>query len=255
MAANPTPDILEIDLNTVHLPSATPPPPDANRILSSQPAAPPVQTSGVNAQTATGPAPTVPVLAPPAVETGPAESQAASRSVWRDILETAILTVAVFLIVRVAVQSYRIAGTSMVPNFTHDQILVVNKLAYFLDSPQRGDVIVFDYPDGTERDFIKRVIGVPGDTVEIREGMVYINGLNVLEPYELVPFDYDAGPTLVSNDKLYVLGDNRADSEDSHLWGLLDQSDVVGKVWISLWPLDTLGLIEHPPLPIQLRTP
>ncbi len=163
-----------------------------------------------------------------------------------------MLTVAIFLLVRSVVQSYRISGTSMVPNFEHEQILVVNKLAYALGDPQRGDVIVFNYADGEERDFIKRVIGVPGDTVEIKTGKIYINGLEATEPYAFVPSDYDAGPLLVERDKLYVLGDNRSNSEDSHLWGLLDQSHIVGKVWLSLWPVDSLGLIEHQALSIQL---
>ena len=251
MAANPTSDILEIDLSAGRASSATSVPSATDRPIFPSPEVSSVSGSITNAPVGPVVVPTEPDRTAPAVDS-PAEGKESSRPIVRDVLETAILTIAVFLLVRSAVQSYRISGTSMVPNFENDQFLVVNKLAYLLDNPQRGDVIVFDYPDGTQRDFIKRVIGVPGDTVEIRDGKVYINGLDVLEPYELVPFDYNAGPTLVGEDKLYVLGDNRADSEDSHLWGLLDKSHVVGKVWVSLWPLDTLGLIEHEPVSIQV---
>lgn len=174
------------------------------------------------------------------------------RKMLRDILETAVLTIAVFLLVRSAMQTYRISGTSMVPNFLDQQFVLVNKLVYLFGEPQRGDVIVFNNPDGSRSDLIKRVIGVPGDTVEVRAGQVYINGLVTQEPYTLIPFNYDAGPVLIGTDKLFVLGDNRPASADSHTWGVLSQSELVGKVWLSLWPIDTLGLVAHDPITIQL---
>ncbi len=251
MAANPSSDILEIDLNSIKQPSTPPSASPPKQSSTLQTTLPTFQSDLTNLAQATPNVPTIPVDSPSVAEDSTASPRAV-RHILKDVLETAVLTIAVFLLVRSAVQSYRISGTSMVPNFEHEQFLVVNKLAYYLDDPQRGDVIVFNYPDGTERDFIKRVIGVPGDTVEIREGKIYINGLYAMEPYDFIPFNYDAAPTLVGKDKLYVLGDNRSDSEDSHLWGLLDQSHIVGKVWISLWPLNTLGSIDHEALSIQL---
>lgn len=244
MAPKPSTDVLEIDLSAFHQRPASHPVSERQSDFRSAAAAPQALAAGSAASGAIAEPSPLPVTAAP--------KEGVARQVMRDVLETAILTVAIFLLARAGIQSYRITGTSMAPNFLDQQLVIVNKLAYLLSEPQRGDVIVFSFPDGNNRDFIKRVIGVPGDIVEIVNGQVYINGFVVTEPYERIPNDYDAGPTLVGTDKLYVLGDNRADSEDSHLWGLLDQSNLVGKAWLSVWPTQAFGLVEHLNVSIQL---
>jgi signal peptidase I len=160
-----------------------------------------------------------------------------------------VLAVVIFLLIRVAIQNYRIEGSSMEPNFHNGEYLLVNKLAYRLGEYQRGDVIVFKYPGDTTKDYIKRVIGLPGDTIEIREGMLYVNDQLVAEPYQVMPMNYlTEPPRVVESGTLYVMGDNRPASSDTRDWGLLDQELVIGQAWLAIYPFDTFGLVDHPDL-------
>jgi signal peptidase I len=167
----------------------------------------------------------------------------------KETLETVVLAVVIFLLIRVAVQNYRIEGSSMEPNFHNGEYLLVNKLAYRLGEYQRGDVIVFKYPNDITKDYIKRVIGLPGDTVEIRDGMLFVNDQLVSEPYEVMPMNYlSEMPRVVEPGTLYVMGDNRPASSDTRDWGLLDQELVIGQAWLAIYPFDTFGLVDHPDL-------
>jgi len=192
----------------------------------------------------------IPVAPPMEVPTERPRSM--TRRIVRDVLETAVFTLAIFLLVRSTVQPYRIAGSSMEPNFSENQFLLVNKLAYLFAEPARGDVIVFHHPDGSGLDIIKRVIGVPGNTIEVRQGQLFVNNLPTSEPYSVLPATYDVPPILVGTGMLYVLGDNRADSADSHTWGLLSQTHLVGQAWLSLLPLDSAGLVAHQPIVVAV---
>ena len=194
------------------------------------------------------PAPTREVAAPvlPVAPTSESASMPSLGSVLlREMLETLVLTVILFMLIRTGVQNYKIEGQSMQPNFQDGEYLLVNKLAYVLNEPQRGDVVVFHYPNDPERDFIKRVVGLPGDTVEVRDGQVYVNGSPMQEPYATEAINYSAGLTVVEPKTLYVLGDNRGNSEDSHRWGLLDQNLVIGTAWIVLYPVSKAGVVDH----------
>ena len=166
----------------------------------------------------------------------------------RELLETLVLTLVIFLLIRSVVQNFRIDGVSMEPNFHEGQYLIINKLAYKVGVPSRGDVVVFRYPLDPDRDFIKRVIGLPGDVVAVRQGRVLINGRAVVEPYPLLPASYSSEPVTVGPGQLYVLGDNRNNSSDSHTWGLLPMDFVVGKAWISYWPPSQWSVVAHPSL-------
>lgn len=174
----------------------------------------------------------------------------AHPSVWhrlgaalRELIETLVLTLVIFLIIRFAVQNFRIEGSSMEPNFHDGQYLFVNKLIYMFQSPQRGDVIVFVPPTSSSRDFIKRVIGLPGERVEIRSGTVFINGEPLIENYPLNPGSYSAGPIVVPPDEYFVLGDNRNYSSDSHSWGTVPIKKIIGKAWFSYWPPQMIGFV------------
>jgi signal peptidase I len=164
-------------------------------------------------------------------------------SALRELIETLVLTVVIFLLIRFAVQNFRIEGYSMEPNFHDGQYLLVNKLIYMLQSPERGDVIVFIPPTSASRDFIKRVIGLPGDRVEIINGRVDINGEALPEPYPLNPASYSYGPVTVGPDEYFVLGDNRNNSSDSHSWGMVTVKKIIGKAWVSYWPPQMMGLV------------
>ncbi len=161
----------------------------------------------------------------------------------RELIETLILTLVVFLLIRFALPNFRIEGFSMEPNFHDGQYLFVNKLEYAVHPPERGDVVVFLPPNSTTRDFIKRVIGLPGERVEIIDGAVQINGVPLAEPYPLNPGSYSFGPVTVGEDEYFVLGDNRNNSSDSHSWGMLPAKKIIGKTWISYWPPQLIGFV------------
>lgn len=180
------------------------------------------------------------------------ESITDSRARWRDIkaaaydiLETAILTLLIFLLIRTVAQNFRIEGYSMEPNLHAGQYLIINKIIYHIHPPERGDIIVFEYPKSPNRDFIKRVIGLPGETVEIRQGCLLINGEPMEEPYLPKPGTYSWGPAVVGEDEFFVLGDNRNSSSDSHTWGMLPKENIIGKAWISYWPPKYWGILPH----------
>lgn len=186
-------------------------------------------------------------LAPP--EQLPSEP-IAKPSMWagvgnalRELIETLLLTLVIFLLIRFAVQNFRIEGYSMEPNFHDGEFLLVNKLVYMLHPPERGDVIVLKYPPVPSRDFIKRVIGLPGDRVEIMNGKVLVNGTPLPEPYPLNEGSYTYGPVTVGDGEYFVLGDNRNNSSDSHSWGMLPGKNIVGKAWIAYWPPQFVGIV------------
>ncbi len=184
------------------------------------------------------------------VEQGDEEDQG-FKSLLRETLETVVLAVLIFLVIRSLVQNYRIEGQSMEPNFHHGQYLLVNKLAYRLGEYKRGDVIVFHYPNNPAQDYIKRVIGLPGDTVEFRDGNLFVNGLTVDEPYDQVPIARNIPAQTVAPGFLYVLGDNRPASSDTRTWGQLSQEFVIGKAWLAIWPVEIAGLVEHPAIELE----
>lgn len=166
-------------------------------------------------------------------------------AVLREVLETVILTLVIFLLVRTVVQNFRVEGSSMEPNFHDGQFLLINKLAYRLGEPARGDVIVFRYPHDPSRDFIKRIIGLPGETVEIRNGGIYVNNQLVEELATVNQAGYSMAPVTLGPDEFFVLGDNRPNSSDSHSWGNLPTNLVIGKVIFSYWPPSDWGIVRH----------
>jgi signal peptidase I len=112
--------------------------------------------------------------------------------------------------------------------------------------PQRGDVIVFHYPEDPDRDFIKRIIGLPGEQVYIEAGQVYINGAPLEEPYIQKSFTYSSRHAwTLGPDEYFVLGDNRDNSDDSHDFGPIDRSTIIGRAWVSYWPIARWGVVPH----------
>ncbi len=165
----------------------------------------------------------------------------------RELIETVVLSLIIFLLIRHVVQNYRIESHSMEPNFYEGQFILVNKLAYKLGSPSRGDVIVFQNPNNTDEDYIKRVIALSGDTLEIRDQDILINGQVQHEPYPqnyLLPNTY-YGPVVIPPDHLFVMGDNRPNSRDGRSFGPLAQDLVIGKTWVRLFPFSKFGPIKN----------
>jgi signal peptidase I len=165
----------------------------------------------------------------------------------REIVETVVLALVMFLIIRQGIQNYRIESHSMQPNFYEGQFVLVNKLAYRLGEPQRGDVVVFHNPANPKEDYIKRIVGLPGDTIDFRDGIAYVNGLPLDEPYVNPPTRgaISGDLTVVPDDHLFVMGDNRPNSRDSRAFGVLEQDLVVGKAWVRVWPVSEWGRVGH----------
>jgi signal peptidase I len=169
---------------------------------------------------------------------------APGKSLLREIIETVLLTVLIYVAVNFATGRFRIEGSSMEPSMHPNQYVLVDKLSYMLGDPKRGDVIVFNYPQATERDFIKRVIGLPGETVTVRGGVVYVNNVALDEPYISAPPSYENTWTL-GPDEYFVLGDNRNSSSDSHAWGPLARHFLIGRAVLVYWPPDLWGAVPH----------
>lgn len=165
------------------------------------------------------------------------------RFFW-DIVETLILAGILFLVINVISARIRVDGTSMEPTLQNGQFVLVNKVAYRLGAPARGDVIVFHYPRDPDQEYIKRVIGLSGDKVEIVSGRVYVNDQMIEEPYIAALPNYGPESWVVPQNALFVLGDNRNNSSDSHTWGPVPMEYVVGKAFIVYWPPFDWGLIE-----------
>lgn len=182
----------------------------------------------------------------PFLELSKPEAQKRKRNLHplREIIETVVLTVVIFAAINTVTGRFRIEGPSMMPNLHQGQYLIISKIVYRLDSPQRGDIIVFHHPRNPSRDLIKRVIGLPGETVEILDGRVLVDGTPLNEPYVFYRSHY-SGRYELGPEEFFVLGDNRPNSDDSHSWGTLDRDQIVGKAWISYWPPTTWGGLLH----------
>ena len=190
------------------------------------------------------------VLAAARLVLGKYKSRAA-KSAAETVESALIAIVLVFLIIKPFVmQAFFIPSESMLPTLqVHDHILV-NKFTYRFREPRYGDIIVFKCPprastDGEERDFIKRLVGKPGDVIEVKCGALYRNSKCVKEPYLNDSYiEYEMKPIKVPGDMLFVMGDNRNRSNDSHAWGPLDRDRVLGKAMVTFWPLDRMGLVH-----------
>lgn len=193
-----------------------------------------------------------------------------TRRVLKELIETALLALALFMALEFCVQNYRVEGSSMHPTLMENERLIVNKLTYtridgglfdfslpftrsasaadgsrgqsfIFSPPKHGEIIIFHSPENRERDFVKRVIGVPGDTLEIRNGQVIRNGVEIDEPYVARQSSRSEPEVAIPEGHYYVMGDNRRGSNDSRDWGLLPERDIIGRAWLRYWPLDRWG--------------
>jgi len=173
----------------------------------------------------------------------PQTSTTQGSSLFREIVETLLLTVVIFVLVNAITGRFRIDGSSMEPSLHDGEYVIVNRVLYRLQPPQRGDVIVFQH-EGS-REFIKRVIGLPGDTVAVQGGHVLINGVALKEPYIAQPNAYTMEPRKIGPNEYFVLGDNRNNSSDSHTWGTVALNTIDGKAWVTYWPPKNWGVVPH----------
>lgn len=169
-----------------------------------------------------------------------------------DIIQVVVFAVAIFLFVYLLVlQPHKIKGDSMQPNFPDGEYLLTDKVTYRLGEPKRGDVIVFKAPTGNGDEFIKRIIGLPGETVSITNGNIYINEKLLDEPYlsdELytssASFLSEGKEVTVPEESYLVFGDNRPRSSDSRVFGFITKKDITGRAWLVYWPVQNAGVIQ-----------
>ena len=187
-------------------------------------------------------------------ESEPSPGQAVGIRSWlQDTLETLLLAVILFLVINTLTGRYQVHGQSMLPTLHEGQYLIASKVTYWLHPPERGDVVVLEPPDNqSDVPYIKRVIGLPGDTVDIRDQRVWVNGIALNEPYVSGP-PYYQNSWVVDESEFFVLGDNRNNSSDSHNWGMLPEENVLGKAFFSYWPPEYWGRIPHYEYP-ELKT-
>lgn len=159
-----------------------------------------------------------------------------------DVLQTLILAIVLYFLIDTVIARVRVENISMQPTLQPGEFLVVNKWAYRFSDFQRGDVIVFHF--SPQEDYIKRIIGIPGDRVEVAGGIVRVNGTALEEPYIAAPPVY-TGAWNVPEDMLFVLGDNRNQSSDSHKWGFVASDRIVGKALVVYWPLTEVKLLDQ----------
>jgi len=173
------------------------------------------------------------------------------RILW-EMLVTLVVAVVAFLLLQITVQSSIVVGNSMLPNLENGQRLLVSKVSYTFHEPERGDVIVFRPSNGRTSEFIKRVIALPGDTIEIKDGVVFVNDQPLDEPYIASPPHYSLNKIEVQPDDYFVLGDNRNNSNDSHKGVHAYKKNIVGKAWLSIWPPRDWGVAPNRDLSEQL---
>ena len=192
--------------------------------------------------------------------------------VGREVIEAVLLAVVVFMLLQTTVRNFKVDGSSMDPTLENGQYLLVNRLVYLriemdrfssivpfwqaeedsvryaIHPPERGEVIVFEFPDSipsnSKRDFVKRVIGLPGETIEVKDGVPFVDGVVLEEPY-LTTKDHSNGRKVeLGAGEYYVMGDNRAHSNDSRSWGAVPEENLRGKVWMIYWPAPRIHILN-----------
>ena len=173
-------------------------------------------------------------------------------SVVEFIKTVAIIIVIAFFVRFYLVQPFVVDGSSMEPNFHNGEYLLVDKITYRLRQPQRGDVIVFHPPPSPTFNYIKRIIGLPGDKIDIKDGEIFINGVKLQEPYlederTIVRVsDFANVDKKLGSEEYFVLGDNRDHSSDSREWGTLPKANIIGRAWLVIFPQKYFGFVFHP---------
>ena len=172
-------------------------------------------------------------------------------SFFLDTIETVVIALAIFVVIYLfLIQPHQVKGSSMFPNFIDGEYILTDKISYRFKKPERGDVVVFKAPKDHEVDYIKRIIGLPRDTVRFDNSKVYINGSQLQEKY--LPSEYVTNPgafmaigdeVTVPDNQFFVMGDNRNHSSDSREWGFVKTDEFIGKSWFRYWPISQIGFV------------
>ncbi len=180
------------------------------------------------------------------------EKRSKKKSVFREYVESILIAVILALIIRTFfVQAFKIPSGSMKPTLKEGDRILVNKLIYRFNEPERGSIVVFKYPLGPKKDFIKRLIATEGEVVQIKDGDIYIDGKLIKEPVIKNIYYFNGGELsgenssiVVPQESYFVLGDNSANSRDSRYWGFVPEKNMVGKAFVIYWPPRRIGLTK-----------
>ena len=167
------------------------------------------------------------------------------KSLFLEIIQTLLLAVVLYFVIDAFIGRVRVENISMLPTLKPGEFLLVNKLAYKLGDFDHGDIVIFHYPLNPNEDYIKRVMGIPGDEITVEDGVVSVNGYPLTEDYISAPPNYQ-GTWTVPEGSIFVLGDNRNQSSDSHTWGMVTVENVVGRALVIYWPLSEAKILRHP---------
>jgi signal peptidase I len=173
------------------------------------------------------------------------------RNYIKEIVGIFVLAIILFLVLRLVVGSYSVVSESMSPGLHKGEHLLINKLAYQFDEPDRGEIVYYKSPSGNP-DQLKRVIGLPGDVIEVKDTAVYINGIQIKEPYVKNRAEYALLPYQVPPDNYFILGDDRNNSNDSSTGWTVSGDNIIGRAWIFTWPPDKWGAVDNYSLDTQL---
>lgn len=177
------------------------------------------------------------------------------KKVFLEILITLMVALVIFFLLQATLQSFVVVEHCMEPNLHEGERILVNKVVYNFHQPERGDVIILHPPFNPELVYIKRIIALPGDWVEVKNGVVYVNDSPLDETdYIKEPPTYTYEREKIPEDEYFVLGDNRNNANDSHKGWTVSSEDIVGKAWIIFWPPSEWGLVHHYPLEEQLAS-
>ncbi len=176
--------------------------------------------------------------------------QSSAKEIAGLVIYCLIVVVAMFLVIKFVGQRTIVIGDSMNPTLEDGENLITDKITYRFKEPKRFDIVVFPYKDNTSKLLIKRIIGMPGETVQVIDGYVYINGHKLEEEYGnavMTDGGLASNPITLGSDEYFVLGDNRNNSQDSRFAsvGNIRRSDIIGRAWLRIWPLDKVTLLKH----------
>lgn len=172
--------------------------------------------------------------------------------VFLDFIQTTVVALSIFVIAYLfLVQPHQVKGSSMIPNFIDQEYILTDKISYRFHEPQREDVIIFTAPNNPEYEYIKRIIGLPGERIKIERGVIFINNEQLTEDYLPDSFQTLSGRFLkegqtysIPDNQYFVIGDNRNHSSDSREWGSVPRSNIIGRAWFRYWPLTEVGLVN-----------
>jgi signal peptidase I len=175
------------------------------------------------------------------------------KSYLREILITVGMAVIIFVVFQTILQSSIVDGSSMQPGLQNGQRLIVIKPVYFFGDPQRGDIVIIHPPVSPQSQWVKRIIGLPRDTIEVKQRIVYVNNIPLTEPYIKAAPEYTLDPYTVPENNYFVMGDNRNNSTDSHYGWTVDRGEIVGEVWLRIWPFSQWGVVHGYPITVQVQ--